>query len=42
MIYYAPNLIHVDACPNHFEIVVSYFKLVEEINGKRSAGFSFN
>gem|GEM_PF-4846836 len=29
MIYYAPNLIHVDACPNHFEIVVSYSKLVE-------------
>ena len=42
MNYYAPNLIHVDACPNHFEIVVSYSKLVEEINEKRSAGFSFN
>ena len=42
MIYYAPNLINVDACSNDFEIVVSYFKLVEEINGKRSEGFSFN
>jgi len=34
MNYYVPNLIYVDACPNHFEIVVSYSKLVEEINGK--------
>ena len=28
------NLIHVDACPNHFEIVVSYSKKVEKLNGK--------
>jgi hypothetical protein len=34
MNYYVRNLINVDACPNHLEIVVSYFKLVEKLNGK--------
>jgi len=34
MKYFLQNLINVDACPNHLEIVVSYFKLVEKFNGK--------
>jgi len=34
MNYYLRNLIHVDACPHHLEIVLQYFKLVEKLNGK--------
>ena len=34
MNYCVQNFIHVDACPHHLEIVVSYFKLVEKLDGK--------